>query len=201
VPCDPKVALCACDLTGSCSDGKLCVDDLCIHPCDYTYQCGPGKVCANGACVAGCSDQLPCEAGFSCAKGVCWLDPAAPACDGSHPCPSGEICIGGLCTTGCASSAECKPGEACDGESHACIADPSPQPKCDATHPCPSPQVCKADGYCHYPCATTDDCKLIDNRFVSCDTAICKTQAEVAPECTLQTPCAAGQSCISNTCL
>jgi len=199
--CDAKVSTCPCETTAGCSEGKTCVSGLCIDGCNFSYECGPGKVCFDGACVAGCSDQSPCPTGYVCDNGGCVVDTANPVCDDAHPCPSPQICVGGLCTTGCATNADCVSGEVCDGGTHACIVDPSPKPICDTTKPCPSPQVCKDDGYCHYPCATTSECKLIDNRFVACDQGICKTQEEVAPECTLDNPCPAGKNCVSNKCL
>jgi hypothetical protein len=199
--CDAKVSTCPCDATNGCSDGKTCVNGLCIDGCNFSYECGPGKVCFDGACVPGCSDQSPCPTGYTCVSGGCVVDTSNPACDAAHPCPSPEICVGGLCTTGCNTNADCQSGEVCDGATHACIPDPSPKPICDTTKPCPPPQVCKDDGYCHYPCTTTSECKLIDNRFVACDQGVCKTQEEVAPECNLDNPCPAGKNCVSNKCL
>jgi hypothetical protein len=195
------VATCACDADDKCSDGKTCVNGLCIDGCNFSYECGPGKVCFDGACVDGCSDQNPCDAGYTCENGGCVLDPANPECDATMPCPSGEICVDGLCTTGCNANTDCKAGEVCDGSAHACIPDPSPKPLCDSSTPCPAPQICQADGYCHYPCGALTECKKIDNRFVACDQGVCKTQEEVAPECTLTMPCPAGKSCVSNKCL
>jgi hypothetical protein len=48
---------------------------------------------------------------------------------------------------------------------------------------------------------TTQECKLIDNRFEACDMGVCKTIEEIAPECTLSMPCPDGLDCISNQCL
>jgi hypothetical protein len=45
---------------------------------------------------------------------------------------------------------------------------------CDSTKPCPSPQTCLADGYCHYPCTSTLDCKHYDNRFTACVSGYCE---------------------------
>ena len=132
---------------------------------------------------------------------MCTPDPTKPGCDAAHPCGTGEICVGGLCTTGCNTDSQCAAGEVCDGSSHACIQDPAAKPICNTSKPCPPPEVCQADGYCHYPCSTVNQCKLIDNRFVACDKGVCKTDAEVNPECTLTKPCPAGKDCISNKCL
>jgi hypothetical protein len=50
---------------------------------------------------------------------------------------------------------------------------------CNSQMPCPTPQVCEADGFCHYPCADLQECKLYDNRFVACVGGVCKTQQEL----------------------
>lgn len=199
-PCDPTQATCPCDEEGLCTGGLACVAGLCIAGCNFSYECGPGKVCFDGGCVAGCSAQNPCDAGYACNSGACVPDTLNPQCDAESPCPTAQICVDGLCTTGCNTSAECAAGEVCDGAAHACIPDLAPKPLCDAMTPCAAPQLCKEDGYCHYPCADLVACKQIDNRFVACDQSICKTQEEVAPECTLAMPCPPGQNCISNKC-
>jgi hypothetical protein len=197
-PCNPTTATCPC-VDGACTDGMSCVNGLCIDGCNFTYECGANMVCANGACVPGCSSGS-CPAGYSCANGACSLDPNDPQCGTASPCPAGQICAGGLCTTHCTANSQCAAGQVCDGGSQTCITDPSPKSVCDAAKPCPPPEVCEADGYCHYPCKTLSDCQHIDNRFVACVNDICETQEEVDPQCTLQMPCPAGKSCISNKC-
>jgi hypothetical protein len=200
--CDPTVTTCPCDANNKCADGKQCISGLCIDGCNFSYECGAGKVCANGACVPGCDTNTPCSAGYTCKSGACVLDPSNPMCGPSNPCPTGQICgSNGQCTTACTTNADCASGQVCDGATNQCIPDPSPKPTCDAQKPCPGSQVCQADGFCHYPCTSVTQCKLIDNRFVACDQGICKTDEEVNPECTLSKPCPAGKTCISNKCL
>lgn len=198
--CDPAMAACPCDDEDACTNGTQCVQGLCVDGCDFTYECGAGNVCFNGACVPECDAQVTCDVGYKCDKGACVLDPANPQCSDAAPCEAGEICVGGLCTTGCTSNADCAEGEICNAGTGACVVDPSPQPSCSGAVTCPAPQQCLPDGYCHYPCASLNDCKAIDNHFVACE-SVCKTQEEIDPECSLDVPCKDGKDCVSNKCL
>lgn len=202
--CDASTSstACPCDAVTPCSGGLSCVNGVCIPGCEFSYECGPGNVCINGGCAAGCDAITACATGYTCSKGACVPDPKNPECSESLPCTDGEICVGGFCTTGCAANADCAPGSICDGGTHACVPDQSPKPACSAAIPCTGVgQVCLQDGYCHYPCDTTDVCKKIDARFVACDQSICKTIEEVDPQCSLDKPCDSGKDCVSNLCL
>jgi hypothetical protein len=200
-PCDPNLATCSCDDNADCPADLLCIDGLCINACNTTQECGGGKVCVNGKCEAGCSAQDPCETGYACVKGYCEPDTANPQCTAQKPCPDGEICIAGICQTPCTTNSNCPVGEVCDYENGGCIPNPSATPNCGPDKPCSGSAQCGADGYCHYPCTTVTECKLIDSRFNFCDQNICKTEEEVNPECTLQNPCPTGKDCVSNKCL
>lgn len=197
-PCDPTQSTCPCD-NGACPSGKVCINDLCIVGCNFSYECGSGNVCANGACVPGCDTSQPCATGYTCTNGACQLDPANPQCSASTPCPSPEVCSGGVCAVQCTTNSQCAAGDVCDGASNTCITNPSPTPVCSASTPCPTGEDCLSDGFCHYPCTTTAQCVLIDNRF-TCSGGYCKTQEEINLQCTLTMPCPAGKTCISNTC-
>jgi hypothetical protein len=202
--CDDALTTCPCEVNDDCSEeGTQCVNGLCIDGCEFTFECGPGNVCANGACVAGCDVDVPCDVGYACTNGACAPDPLNPECSDALPCAGEELCVNGLCTTTCATNDECAEGEICDSAAGSCVTDPSPQPLCDDVVVCTGQgQQCMADGYCHYPCADVMTCKLIDVRFVACDTGFCKTEEEVNPECTVNDPCPEeGQDCISNECL
>jgi hypothetical protein len=201
-PCDPTTAACACAPDATCAtSGTTCVAGLCVVGCDHSYECGSGKVCDNGACVVGCDATTPCAAGYACTKGTCQPDAQNPQCSAATPCATaGDVCVNGLCTTSCKTNGDCGAGSICDGVSGSCIPNPSPQPACSDTKACAEAQMCGADGYCHYPCTTENQCQLIDNRFTACDQSICKTQEELNPECGLDVACPAGKDCISNTC-
>jgi hypothetical protein len=41
---------------------------------------------------------------------------------------------------------------------------------------------------------------MIDNRIPDCSGGYCKSSAEANPQCTKQSDCPSGQSCISNVC-
>jgi hypothetical protein len=199
--CDQATEACPCATPAECNSGKQCIDGLCIVGCDFDYQCGAGNVCANGKCEVGCDAQTPCALGYTCDKGACVPDPANPQCGPNKPCEGKELCVDGFCSKPCLANADCGAGKICDGQSGACIPDPSPQVGCSANMPCTGQgQQCGADGYCHYPCNDVNACKLIDNRFAACDQSVCKTQEEVNPECTLNMPCPSGKDCISNHC-
>lgn len=198
-PCDPNVTTCGCAVNEDCPSGTICLDGLCLVGCNYSYECGPGKVCANGKCETGCDVQSPCDKGYVCDKGICIPDPKT-ACP-QMPCAAGEACVNGVCEPACTKNADCPAGDICDSTSGGCIPDPSPKPGCGPNKACPGTAKCGDDGYCHYPCTTLTDCKLIDSRFFACDASICKTEEEVSPECSLDKPCPAGQDCISNKCL
>jgi hypothetical protein len=200
--CDQNATTCPCASTSDCTNGLVCVNSLCIDGCQFSYECGAGNVCLNGGCAAGCDAQTPCAKGYTCQNGACQIDPQNPECTAQIPCPQpGYICKNGLCTTQCDVNADCSPGTICDSASHSCIADPSPKPTCSDVVKCTGVgQVCLADGYCHYPCNSVNECQLIDSRFVDCVSNICKTQEELKPPCVLKTDCMAGQNCISNKC-
>lgn len=201
-PCDPSKAACPCDANNMCGGDKQCINGICIVGCSFTYECPQGDVCANGQCVPGCDATSPCKPGQTCQNGVCVPDPNNPACSDMKPCevPT-QTCVNGTCVTKCATNTDCKAGEVCDAATGSCIPDPSPKPGCGPNQMCTGVgQQCGADGYCHYPCMSVNDCKLIDARFSACDQNICKTDEEVNPECSLQKPCPMGQSCISNKC-
>lgn len=200
-PCDPTQGVCPCDTEGLCSDGLVCVEGMCIDPCEFSYECGLGKVCKNGACVDECSVDDPCDAGYVCDKGTCVPDAQNPQCVVDGDCAQPGKCVDGICQPACASNTDCAPGQVCNLATGSCIDDPSPTPVCAGNDMCVGIQVCLDDGYCHYPCQTLNDCKLIDNRFVECSAGICKLEEEVSPECTVDQPCPDGKDCISNKCL
>lgn len=200
--CDASTTACPCQASAECQEGLACVNGVCIVGCEFTYECGAENVCINGGCAPGCDAAQGCDKGYTCSKGACVPDPKNPECSGTAPCSNGASCVGGFCTTTCASNAECGPGAICDGGTHACIPDLSPKPVCSDAVKCTGQgQVCLADGYCHYPCDSTDICKKIDSRFVACEKSICKTAEEFEPQCSLEKPCKVGQDCVSNKCL
>lgn len=214
-PCDPAMAMCPCVLQGECAIGTVCLSGTCIAPCNFDYQCPAGKLCANGACTPGCLAGSTCaDPGYKCSKGVCVPDNQNPQCSATSPCPKAEqVCLGGVCAAPCSSNAQCPSGQVCDWAAGACVNDPSVKTVCSSDAQCvgASPQQCgdnaNEDGFCHFICnpmgqnGGVTQCKLIDSRFDYCDQGVCKTTAEVDPQCTTQNPCPLGMDCISNKCL
>ena len=202
--CDPLLTTCGCETADDCGDGTQCVNGLCIDGCQFTYECGADEVCVNGGCVAACDAPEDCGPGYTCdgELGVCVVDPANPECSDELPCADGADCVGGLCQLPCEANADCAEGQICDATSGHCIDDPAPTEACADDVDCTGVgQVCGDDGYCHYPCSTVEECKLIDARFDHCDAGFCKTDEEVNPECSIEDPCPEGQDCVSNVCL
>ncbi|NUP12129.1 MAG: hypothetical protein HOW73_39285 [Polyangiaceae bacterium] len=199
--CDSSVIVCACTDSSECSAGYACLGGQCLSPCTFDYECGDDHVCADGLCVAACDAETPCPAGSSCWNGGCIADPTFTECAVDEEC-NGLFCVNGHCTVHCDSNAACPAGELCDAATGACFADPSPQPVCDDATPCSGGgQSCLDDGFCHYGCSTVEECKLIDSRFDACDNGVCKTDTELSPACTYESPCADGSPCVSNECV
>ncbi len=200
-PCDPLVTTCGCKEAVDCVSDMLCIDGLCVAGCDTSFECGGGKVCVNGKCEVGCNAQKSCDTGQTCYKGFCIPDPTNPECTPNKFCPVGQTCVDGICAATCTTNTNCPTGEVCDSTTGGCIPNPSPIPSCGAGKPCPGTALCGNGGYCQFPCADVNACKLIDSRYVACDNNICKVEEEVSPECSLDKPCAAGKDCVSNKCL
>lgn len=199
--CDDTLIVCACADTSECPEGLSCLDGQCLTACEFDYHCADGQVCADGQCTAACEVGVtPCAVGYQCVGGGCVVDPANPECVDATTCASGS-CVNGFCTTTCDSNAACPPGQLCDAATSSCFPDQGPTPVCDAVTPCSgSGQECLDDGYCHYGCLTTEECKFIDARYDACDRGICKTDLELNPECTFELPCPEGTFCVSNEC-
>jgi len=96
-------------LCGSCAQGLLCSDGLCVAEC--TPSCA-GKVCGDDGCGGTCGS---CPAGATCNAGQC-LTGCTPQC-------SGKVCgddgCGGTCGA-CAAGATCEDGE-CVTEECTCV--------------------------------------------------------------------------------
>ena len=194
--CDPSLVVCACEDASNCAEGLACLDGDCIEVCIFDFECADGEVCADGACVPSCNTE--CALGEVCVAGAC-LPSETPECVTGADCESG-VCVNGACTSACETHADCPEDELCQASSGTCITDTSPTPSCSEELPCTGEGQTCIDGTCRYECEALTECKLIDSRFDACDAGLCKTQEEVAPECTFDSPCASGAPCISNAC-
>lgn len=199
--CDPAINQCPCANDGTCAEGLSCIAGDCVEPCLFDYECTDGQVCADGLCSVSCSDQIPCLTGYACIGGACLIDAANPQCQDDTTC-DGLVCAGGICRPACVTNADCGAGTVCQASSGACVPDTSPTTACSAELACPGVgQFCDDSGYCRYACATLEECKLIDARFDGCDAGVCKTQEEISPQCSFESPCLEGAVCVSNVCV
>ncbi len=192
---------CGCATDVDCGAGLLCVDSTCrasTEVCTFSYECA-GGACANSACHARCSATAACPAGQICdASGLCQNDPiGAGQCGVDADCATGGVCIDTTCHAGCTSDANCGAGEFC--QTGACVADFRPHPQCSVDIDCAAGHVC-ASGVCRTRCAIQADCDAHEFGLTCRADGFCYTGLELSPQCTRQTDCASGQSCIDAIC-
>jgi hypothetical protein len=193
---------CACTKTSDCSSDQECVAGACQASstvCEYSSQCGSSDVCVNGQCLAACGEGTPCTTGFTCTNGACEPAPAQNTCTSNANCPStAPDCISGGCAPACTQDAECPTGDYCD--QGACVLDTRTRPDCtEGGGQCLANQVCQG-GFCLYTCSTDSECMEIDSRIPDCSNNVCRSTAEANPQCTSQSDCETGQSCVGNVC-
>lgn len=198
--CDSSAVLCPCAEDGACEEGLACIEGNCAVPCNFDFECQSQEVCAAGQCVLACGPEAACPAGYDCVGTACLPDPDSFECEQGADCATG-YCVNGDCTSPCALNTDCPAGELCEISSGTCVDDTSPTPSCSDEQPCAGDGQNCLEGVCRYGCESLEACKLIDGRFDACDAGVCKTQEEVAPQCTFSEPCASGALCISNVCI
>jgi hypothetical protein len=192
---------CSCTELGACPPGQACAGGVCMPSADvcvYSSQCNADQVCDDGQCLAACSPEDPCAPGFNCSIfGVC-QPTSTEACTSNGQCPfTAPVCAAGTCSLSCSADAECPTGDYCD--LGACVPDTRPSPDCSTNSQCADDQICDA-GFCLYMCETSTQCADIDERIPVCSQNVCRSTAEANPQCTTQSECAEGESCISNQC-
>lgn len=195
---------CVCTTNSECSSDQVCAQGECIAKsavCRYASECDAGQSCVDGKCVKPCSDDAACGPNATCDKGFCQPKPPTSQCTSDAQCSGATPkCLAGKCSAPCANDAACGNGQYCN--QGACAIDTRPKPICTATDKtaCSANQSC-VDGYCKYTCQSDDNCRLIDARIGYCGVDhVCRTPAEAKPQCTAQADCAAGLSCIDNSC-
>src|SRR5699024_638955 len=197
--------------SGTCEDGKECIDGKCICPqskvkvnnicydCMEDNHCGSCEVCVNGKCVA-----------KECFNGVC--DPSTGECIGcikSGDCGPNEQCVDGECV--CAPGFTYKPGEGC-----------VPSPECETDNDCGDCFICSEEGCVERKCPEgtichEDECVPL----CDCDNPICtgasRRCTEIKPNtcaciegdpntcnnkpCNNGEECGEGCGCIDNECV
>jgi len=195
---------CGCANDGECrgmgpgGEDWWCEEGRCHDPatlCVFDYQCPTGTVCLDSFCRVDCSGGAPCPTGQVCERGVCRDDPdGGGLCTYSSEC-SGGLCVNGYCVATCGATAECGAFEAC--ESSLCLPSVAVEPACTAGH-CSSGLSC-VDGVCRMPCAADINCAGTAP-FLFCDRGFCRTEHELARQCSRRSDCAGDLSCADGVC-
>lgn len=96
--------VCACESDQDCTDGKTCVDGVCVSvptttttlpaSCESSDNCPDGQTCQDGTCVKdpGCPDPAPCQ------PVTCNCDPTL-ICNPTVICAV-DVCKDGKCSNG-----------------------------------------------------------------------------------------------------
>jgi len=181
----------ACDSSGVCKPTKTAPD---ATPCDDGNACTSEEVCKSGVCLGGspisCDDVNVCTTD-SCDPDIGCLNTAnSLKCDDGLFCTDGDVCSGGVCKS---STATCTSSETCDESGNECVAGPV----CGNSI-IEDPETCDGSNLGFADCVSlgfdggTLACNVTCDGF---DTSECTT----AGGCTIDTDCATGQVCDTNT--
>ncbi len=131
---EPGVENLPCGPDGTCENGLVCIDEICVpDPC-LEMECEGGEVCVLGSCVPESCEDRKCPDGLVCIDGDC----VSPSC-ANIDCDEGYLCADGRCyPTDCA-GIDCGAGVCLDGE---CV------PRSCVGVSCPEGYAC-ALGECH----------------------------------------------------
>ena len=143
--CSPRTGTCVvngCRALQNCTQGQICVNNMCVpDPC-AAVTCDADHYCANGMCVAFCTG-VTCPMGQTCFQGTCMADPCAGvSCVSGQYCnPTTRMCVAGRC-----GSRGCPMGQTCDPPTGNCIDDPCAIVRCPASATCTGGQCVVAPG-------------------------------------------------------
>lgn len=180
------------DATGSARTvGEVtnCAAAMATASCDDLFyrQGPPACAYANGTLP----DKAACVTDSQCQSGVC-MGTAFNVCGYCEATPQpGASCTGTVCAGGACVGSKCVPwrwlGDACDA-SHPC----EPELACQSG-------VCVHNGRSGAPCASVDDCDVLQGYFCDTATSTCqKTPLSSAGEpCEHFYQCSAGTLCVS----
>ncbi len=192
-----------CSPDGTCDDGLVCVDGICmLYPC-LGVSCEPGEVCRYGRCYPENCDDRECPSDMICLDGDCVSDTCANvSCDVDHACAAGQcyptscsgldcgagVCVDGQCVPRSCVDVDCPPGEAC--ALGACY-------PLDCAQACAAGEVC-VDGACMEAACVGVTCPS----DMVCDAGVCATgDTSPQPECQDNQGCAADQVCDNGVCV
>lgn len=192
-----------CDATHPCGASSTCVAGVCVPTvdiCTFSTECGSARSCVNQQCTTGCSAAMPCAGTATCgADGFCHeVIPPVTGCGTNTDCAAGQTCVDGRCFAGCRVDSDCPAGDYCDGG--VCRLDTRTNPGCGIPgRTCAAGSVCH-NGACRSPCAADAECPLHDVQTNFCIDSVCATTNEATSNCTTQTDCMSGESCVDGNC-
>jgi hypothetical protein len=198
-----------CLIDGDCSAASACIDNLCTplaDTCRFDFQCAAGFACANNRCQMLCGPETRCPSGTSCQDNLC--QPNFGECVDSTECPDlATNCVEGTCLRRCDQGCE-QATEVCDPQGFCrarTLPDPNaPTPFCRDDSDC-NGTLC-VEGVCRTECDITapapdDLCASYDGQVPLCGPDnLCYAESELLSNCSVQSDCLSGESCIDGRC-
>jgi hypothetical protein len=170
-----------------------------VPMCTWSFQCGSGGRCADGECQRPCTTGTSCGTGYACQADFCQPSSTSGGqCLYSSDCTSGSQCINGFCHAGCKAEGDC-PNRADACVNNVCRSDGRPTPQCRSNQDCPAGREC-VNAACRTPCESDLNCGVACSGTI-CKDGYCVGAQEVSPQCTHDSSCGAGKSCIDAICL
>jgi hypothetical protein len=136
--------------SGSCPQGRDCVDGWCVVDPDEVDAGGDGNQCPgvctrcdNGTCIIECDQPGACGDRVECPSTM----PCDVRCSGSGSCDRGVQCDEPRCTITCSGTGSCDGNLDCRNAC-ACVTTCGGAGSCSSTTTCPGPNACEVDDLC-----------------------------------------------------